>query len=330
MKRREFIALIGSATVLPLAARAQQPTQQRPTPVVGVVRIGKADDGPQLADAFRRGLIETGLVEDQNVAIVWRWAEGNYERLPDLIADLVARRVAVIVTPGATATALAAKTATQSIPIVFMVGVDPVEFGLVASLRHPGGNITGVAQLQTPVVAKRFDILHQLIPDASSFGLLTNPANPFGEVERREAEIAAQTLGLKLRVAGVKNQSEIDAAFPALIALGARAIMIGGDTNFTNHFDQIAALAAQYGIPTIAQFREYPASGGLISYGNNVREAYHLTGVYVARILKGEKPADMPVQQPTKFELVINVRTAKALAFAIPDKLLAVADEVIE
>lgn len=326
MRRREFLTLVGGAIASPVEARAQQ----QPMPVIGVVRIGTPEEGPHLSDAFRQGLMEAGLIENQNVAIVWRWAEGNYERLPNLISDLVARRVAVIATPGATATALAAKRATQSIPIVFMVGVDPVEFGLVASLRHPGGNITGIAQLQTPAVAKRLEILHQLIPDASTFALLTNPANPFGEVERHEAETAAQTLGLKLNVVAAINQGEIDAAFPAMIARGARGIMIGGDSYYFNQFKQIVALADRHAIPAIAQFREYPEAGGLISYGNNVRDAYRLTGAYVGRILRGEKPADMPVQQPTKFEFVINLKTAKALALAIPDRLLALADQAIE
>jgi len=246
------------------------------------------------------------------------------------LAELVGRRVAAIAVPGATATALAAKAATQTIPIVIMMGGDPVEFGLVASLAHPGGNITGVALLQTPVAAKRLDLLHQLITAATTIALLIEPANPFSQVERREVEAAARTLGLELNVANAKDQDEIDALFPNLIARGARAIVIGADAYYFNQRSQIAALAARYAIPAIAQWREYPAAGGLMSYGNNLPDAYRLTGIYVGRILKGEKPADMPVQQATKFELVINLKTAKALGLTIPDKLLALADEVIE
>ena len=327
MRRRNFIALLGSAAAAwPLAARAQQPA----LPVIGVVRIATRGQSPHLEDAFRQGLTQAGYVENQSVAIEWRWAEGRYERLPGILAELVSRRVAAIAVPGAAATALAAKAATQTIPIVFMMGGDPVEFDLVASLAHPGGNITGVAMLQTPVVAKRLDLLHQLIPPAVTIALLTNPANPFGQAERREVETAARTLGLELHIANAKHQDEIDALFPSLIAQGARAIVIGADAYYFNQRSQIAALAARYAIPAIAQWREYPAAGGLMSYGSNIPDAYRLTGIYVGRILKGEKPADMPVQQPTKFELVINLKAAKALGLSIPPTLLATADEVIE
>ena len=327
MKRREFIGLLGGAVAAwPLAARAQQPAMR----VIAVVRIAKRGESTHLEHAFRQGLTQAGYVENQSVAIEWRWAEGRYERLPGILAELVSRRVAAIAVPGAAATALAAKAATQTIPIVFMMGGDPVEFGLVASLAHPGGNITGVAMLQTPVVAKRLDLLHQLIPPAVTIALLTNPANPFGQAERREVETAARTLGLELHIANAKHQDEIDALFPSLIAQGARAIVIGADAYYFNQRSQIAALAARYAIPAIAQWREYPAAGGLMSYGSNIPDAYRLTGIYVGRILKGEKPADMPVQQPTKFELVINLKAAKALGLSIPPTLLATADEVIE
>ena len=327
MRRRDFITLLGGAAAAwPLAARAQQPAMR----VIAVVRIAKRGESTHLEHAFRQGLTQAGYVENQSVAIEWRWAEGRYERLPGILAELVSRRVAAIAVPGAAATALAAKAATQTIPIVFMMGGDPVEFGLVASLAHPGGNITGVAMLQTPVVAKRLDLLHQLIPPAVTIALLTNPANPFGQAERREVETAARTLGLELYVANAKHQDEIDALFPSLIAQGARAIVIGADAYYFNQRSQIAALAARYAIPEIAQWREYPAAGGLMSYGSNIPDAYRLTGIYVGRILKGEKPADMPVQQPTKFELVINLKAAKALGLSIPPTLLATADEVIE
>jgi len=327
MKRREFIALLGGAAAAwPLAARAQQPVM----PVIGVVRIATRGESTHLEHAFRQGLIQAGYVENQNVAIEWRYAEGRYERLPGILAELVGRRVAAIVVPGNTAGALAAKAATQTVPIVFMMGGDPVEFGLVTSLARPGGNITGVAMLQAPVVAKRLDLLHQLVPTALTIALLTNPANPFGDAERREVQAAARTLGLELHVANAKHQDEIDALFPHLIAQGARAIVIGADAYYFNQRNQIAALAARHAIPAIAQWREYPAAGGLMSYGNNIPDAYRLTGIYVGRILNGEKPADMPVQQPTIFELVINLKAAKALGLQIPDRLLALADEVIE
>ena len=271
-----------------------------------------------------------GTVRILRTHFVKRWAEGRYERLPGILAELVGRRVAAIAAMGSTATGLAAKAATQTIPIVFSMGGDPVEFGLVASLAHPGGNITGVALLQTHVAAKRADILHQLIPTATTIALLTNSANPIGQVERREVEAAARILGLELNVADAKSPDEIDALFPNLIARGARAIVIGTDSYFLNQRSQIAALAARYAIPAIAQWREYPSAGGLMSYGNNLPDVYRLIGGYVGRILKGEKPADMPVQQATKFEFIINLKTANALGLTIPDKLLALADEVIE
>ena len=327
IRRRELIAALSAAAVTwPATASAEQ----QPMPVVGVVRIPKRGESTHLEDAFRQGLTQVGYVENQNVVIEWRWAEGRYERLPGILAELVGRRVAAIVAMGNTATALAAKAATQTIPIVFSMGGDPVEFGLVASLAHPGGNITGVALLQTLVAAKRVDILHQLIPTATTIALLTNSANPIGQVERREVEAAARILGLELNVADAKSPDEIDALFPNLIARGARAIVIGTDSYFLNQRSQIAALAARYAIPAIAQWREYPSAGGLMSYGNNLPDAYRLIGGYVGRILKGEKPADMPMQQATKFEFVINFKTAKALGLTIPDKLLALADEVIE
>ncbi len=299
-------------------------------PVIGVVRMAKRGASTHVEDAFRQGLKQVSYVENQNVVIEWRWAEGRYERLPGILAELVDRRVAAIAVPGATEMALAAKAATQTIPIVFLMGGDPVEFGLVASLAHPGGNITGVAVLRANVVAKQVDLLHQLIPTAATIALLTYPANLFSQTERREFEAAARTLGLEPHVANAKRQDEIDASFPDLIAQGARAIMIGADPYYFNQRSQIAALTARYAIPAIALWREYPAAGGLMSYGSDLPDAYRLTGEYVGRILKGEKPADMPVQQPTKFELVINLKTAKALGLAIPDKLLALADEAIE
>jgi len=325
-RRREFITLLGSsAAVWPLAVRAQQPAM----PVIGLLRPGSRGQSPDLEHAFLQGLTQAGYVENQNVAIEWRWAEARYERLPGILAELVSRRVAVIAVLGSTPAALAAKAATQTIPIVFTMGGDPVEFGLVASLARPGGNITGVAMLQTPAAAKRLDLLHQLIPTALTIGLLSNPTNPFTEAERREVQAAARTLGLELLVANAKDQDEIDASFQNLIAQGARAIVVGTDVFFYFQRSQIAVLAARHAIPAIAQWREYTVAGGLMSYGTNTADAYRLTGIYVGRILKGEKPADMPIRQPTKFELVINLKTAKALGLTVPATLLATAVEVI-
>jgi putative ABC transport system substrate-binding protein len=327
IRRRELLAALGGGIV---AWSVTALAQQHPMPVIGVVRIGKHREGTHVEDAFRRGLKQVGFIENENVVIEWRYAEDDYGRLPHIMADLVDHRVAVIAAPGAVASALAAKAATQTTPIVFMMGVDPVDFGLVESLAHPGGNLTGVAQLQTRYVAKRLELLHQLAPTATTLALLTNPANPFSRTESREADAAARSLGLELHVANAINQTEIEASFPSVIAQGARAIILGGDSLFFYQCSQVAALASRYAIPAIGQWREYPAAGGLMSYGNNVPDAYRLTGTYVGRILKGEKPADMPVQQPTKFELVINLKTAKALGVSIPDRLLALADEVIE
>ncbi|MGY8677264.1 ABC transporter substrate-binding protein [Bradyrhizobium sp. UFLA05-153] len=324
--RRELIAAVGGAVVAwPLTA----PAQQQPIPVIGVVLLAKRGENTHFEDAFRQGLTQAGYVENKNVVIEWRWAEGRNERLPGILAELAGRRLAAIAVPGSTAAALAAKAATQTIPIVFMIGGDPVEFGLVASLAHPGGNLTGVAMLEVPVVARRLDLLHQLAPTAATIALLTNPANPFEKAERRVVEAAARSLGLQLHVAEATLQDEIDASFPDLVALGARAIVIGADGFYFNQRRQIAALAVRYAVPSVAAWREYPAAGGLISYGTNPADLYRLVGIYVGRILRGEKPADTPVQQATKFELVVNLKTAKALGLTIPDKLLALADDVI-
>ena len=327
--RRELLAALGGAAAAwPLAARAQQ--------LAKVARIGflftgslESPEGRLSVDTLRQGLNQHGYVEGQNLVIEYRAADGRFDRLAGLASELAQLKVDLIVAT-ATPAGRAAQQATSTIPIVVTAMGDPVQDGLVASLAHPGGNITGVAMLQTPVVAKRLDLLHQLIPPAVTIALLTNPANPFGQAERREVETAARTLGLELHIANAKHQDEIDALFPSLIAQGARAIVIGADAYYFNQRSQIAALAARYAIPAIAQWREYPAAGGLMSYGSNIPDAYRLTGIYVGRILKGEKPADMPVQQPTKFELVINLKAAKALGLSIPPTLLATADEVIE
>ena len=283
------------------------------------------------AHAFRDGLRQAGYVESRNVAVEWRWAEGHNERVPGILADLVARQVAAIAVLGSTVGAQAAKAATKTIPIVFMMGGDPVDFGLVASLARPGANITGVAILNVPVIAKRLDLLHQMLPRAQTIALLVNPSNPrFAEAERRETQSAAQALGLQLYVVDAQREDEIASSFSKLTTQGAGAVLISADAYFFNQFSQISALAARHAIPAIAQFREYPAVGGLMSYGSDIAEAYHEAGAYMARVLKGEKPAEMPVMQPTKFQFVINLKTAKALGLEIPATVLALADEVIE
>ncbi len=326
MRRREFITLLGGAATWPLAARALQAE-----PVIGVVRIAAPGKSTHLENAFREGLKQAGYLENQNVAVEWRWAEGHNERLPGILAELVARQVAAIAVLGSAAAALAAKAATKTIPIVFMMGGDPVDFGLVASLARPGANITGFAMLNIPVIAKRFDLLHQLLPRAQTIALLVNPTNPrFAEAERRETQSAAQALGLRLYVAAAQSEDEIASSFSSLGSQGASALLISADAYFFNQFNQISGLAARYAIPVMAQWREYTTAGGLMSYGNDITDAYREAGIYMARVLKGEKPAELPVMQPTKFQFVINLKTAKALGLEIPATMLALADEVIE
>jgi putative ABC transport system substrate-binding protein len=285
---------------------------------------------PHLDAAFHRGLGEAGFVENQNVSVEYRWSEGRNDRVPELLNDLVRHQVSVIAVPGSTVAALAAKAATQTIPIVFLIGADPVEFGLADSLAHPGGNITGSALLLVPVITKRLEMLHELAPTAQSIALLVNPTNPFGAVEGKEVQAAARALDLKLNILNTKSADDIDIAFPTLIAQGDRAVLLSADALFGRQSAQIAILAARHGIPAISHYREFPDAGGLMSYGISLFEGFRLTGLYVGRILKGEKPADLPVMQPTRFEFVINLRTAKALGLTIPETLLATADEVIQ
>jgi putative ABC transport system substrate-binding protein len=326
VRRRHFITLLGGAAAWPLGASAQQPKM----PTIGLLRTGSPGQMPHLHAAFHRGLGEAGFVENQNVSVEYRWAEGRNDRVSELLNDLVRRQVSVIAVPGSTIAALAAKAATQTIPIVFLIGADPVEFSLVDSLAHPGGNITGSALLLVPVIAKRLEVLHELAPTAQSIALLVNPTNPFGEVEGKEVQTAARALDLKLNILNTKSVDDIDTAFPTLIAQGDRAVLLSADALFARQSGQIAILAARHDIPAISHYREFPAAGGLMSYGISLVEGFRLTGLYVGRILKGEKPADLPVMQPTRFEFVINLRTAKALGLEIPDRLLAIADEVIE
>jgi putative tryptophan/tyrosine transport system substrate-binding protein len=324
MKRREFIAGLGSAAAWPLAARAQQPAM----PVIGWLARSPETEREALP-AFQQGLAETGYVEGRNVVVEYGWAENHNDRLPALAADVVRRRVAVIVALG-TASALAAKAATQTIPIVFRVGNDPIEMGLVASFNRPGGNITGIANLSGPVVSKRLALLHELLP-AVMIATLVNPTNPrFTEAETRDLQAAASVLGVRMLVLNGGTTGEIAAAFATLIEQKAGALLISADASFDAARDQITSLAARHAMPTMFLNRASTEAGGLLSYGPDVSEVNHQVGLYAGRILRGEKPGDLPVQAPTKFELIINMKTAKTLGLTIPETLLATADEVIQ
>jgi putative ABC transport system substrate-binding protein len=326
LRRRDFIALGGAGVVCPLAAHAQQ----RPAiPVVGFLDGASAWEFAHLAAAFRQGLSETGHVEGRNVLVEYRWAEGHYERLPQLAADLVRRQVAVIAT-GGNAALRTAKAATTTIPIVFRLGNDPVANGFVASLNRPGGNITGVTTLTSEVGPKRLELLRELLPTAATIGLLINPANPGTTTGTGNFQIAARMLGVRLLELKASAEREFDAVFAALRQQQAGGLVIGADQFFNSQIEQLAALALRNAVPTIFQYREFAAAGGLMSYGASNKEAYQLAGVYTGRILKGEKPADLPVQQATRIELTINMKTAKALGLTFPLTLLGRADEVIE
>jgi putative ABC transport system substrate-binding protein len=324
--RRALISLVVGATTWPLAVRAQQ----KAMPVIGFLSsAGPGALAPRLA-AFRQGLSETGYVEGQNVAIEYRWAEGRFDRLPELAADLVGHKVDVIATSGGDFTAVAAKNATSSIPIVFLAAGDPVENGLIASLARPGGNLTGVAFMGAELWGKRVELISELIPETKALAHLVDPNFP--GVERnniRAVQEAARAKGLQLSILRAATDSEIDAAFASLVELRARALLVGSP-NFLSQREQIVALAARYAVPTIYDWREYVAAGGLISYGASLTDAYRNAGTYVGKILNGAKPADLPVEQPTKFELVVNLKTAKALGLTLPPLILARADEVIE
>jgi putative tryptophan/tyrosine transport system substrate-binding protein len=328
LQRREFITLLGGAAAAwPLAARAQQPAM----PVIGFLGSSSFERsaGRSLLN-FKRGLAETGYVEDRNVTIEYRWADDQYERLPALAVELVQRRVGVLVAAGSP-TALPAKAATTVIPIVFMVGSDPVELGLVASLNRPGGNLTGVAYLNAEVAPKRLELLHQFVPAAKSIALLVNPANPVAaEAQAKELEAAVHALGLHLPLVKASNAIEIEDAFSALVRNQVEALQIGVDPLFGNHIDQLVALATRHKVPTIYPWREFTAAGGLMNYGASIPDAFHQVGVYTGQILKGAKPSDLPVQRPTQLRFVLNLKAAKAIGVEFPAKLLALADEVID
>jgi putative tryptophan/tyrosine transport system substrate-binding protein len=327
MKRREFIALLGGAAAAwPLAARAQQPK----VPRVGWLNSGASSGREHLLTAFRLGMSETGFVDEQNVAIEYRWAEGQYERLPGLAADLARRGVAVIAATGGTVSSLTAKRATATIPVVGVFDGDPVTAGLVVSLNRPGGNITGISLVASVIEAKQLELLRELAPTATVFALLANPTNPNSETISRDLVTAARSIGLQLHVLHATAERELDSAFQSLAELRAGALMIATDPFFLDRRARLVALTASHGIPAIYGRREYTALGGLMSYGTSLADVYRRIGIYVGRILTGTKPADLPVMQPTKFEFVVNLKTAKALRLEIPPKLLAFADEVIE
>jgi putative ABC transport system substrate-binding protein len=326
MRRRAFITLLGgTAAAWPLAARAQQAA----LPVVGYLNFGSPESDASRLTGLRRGLNQSGYVEGRNLVIEYRWAGNQADRLPALTADLVQLRVAVIVTPGLVAT-LAAKAATTSIPIVFSVGTDPVQLGLVASLNRPGGNLTGFNNVTNELGAKGLALLHELVPGTETIGFLENPNNLTFELTTRDVLAAASVVGLKVQILKASNDREIDAAFVSLVQARTGALLVGNDVLFNSRIEQVVALAARYAIPTMYSQREFVVAGGLIGYGTSIIEVYRQVGLYTGRILKGEKPANLPVIQATKIELIINLKTTKALGLQIPDRLLALADEVIE
>jgi putative ABC transport system substrate-binding protein len=323
MKRNEFVGLLSCAALTrPFAAFAQQPA----TPVIGYLSGGSPAGFAQLLAAFRQGLSEAGFVESQNVALEYRWSEGQDDRLPEFAADLVRRRVSIIVSTGGSSPATAAKAATATIPIVFTGGNDPVKLGLVKSLGRPGGNATGVLNISSELTGKRLQLLHELVPAAVTIAALFNPAN---EALVTEIQEAARTMGLRMLVERVNSESDLDAAFANVVRMGAGALFVGADPLFTSRRAQVVALAARHAIPASYSFREFVVAGGLMSYGANLADVHRQAGVYAGRILKGAKPAELPVMQPTKFDLVINSKTAKALRIVVPPRLLVTA-EVIE
>jgi putative ABC transport system substrate-binding protein len=327
MRRREFISLLGAATVWPQAARAQQPAM----PVIGFFSGASSETMHEYVTTFKQGLAEVGFTEDRNVAFEYRWAEGHNDRLPELAEDLVRRGVAVIVGAASTPASLAAKAVTQTIPIVFFIGTNPVEVGLVPSLAHPGGNVTGVTSLNVELTAKSLELAHSLMPPDTTIGVLINPNNaPVSAAERRIVQDVARVLDANFLVLTATNPDEIEAAFATLVRERAGALVISGETFFLTQRDLLVGLAARHAVPAVYAFREFVLAGGLLSYGTDYVDAYRQVAVITGRILKGERPADLPVQQVTKIQLAINLKTAKTLGLTIPIPLLGRADEVIE
>jgi putative ABC transport system substrate-binding protein len=326
MRRRAFFMLVGAAAVWPLSARAQQPAM----PLIGYLGAQSPAAFASRVRAFRQGLGETGYAEGRNVAIEFRWAEGQHNRLSALAADLVSRQVAVIVAPGGAPAALAAKSATTTIPIVFEMGADPIAMGLVGSLNRPGGNLTGVSSLNVEVTPKRLEILHELVPTAAVLAVLVNPTSPTADSQLRNLQAAASTLGLQLHVLHASTERDFDTVFATLLRLRAGGLVVASDTFFATHSEQLAALTVRHAVPAIHQSRDFSTAGGLTSYGGSFVESHRQAGVYTGRIIKGDKPADLPVQQVTKVELFVNLKTAKTLGVTVPLPLLARADEVIE
>jgi putative tryptophan/tyrosine transport system substrate-binding protein len=327
MRRREFIGLVGGAAAgWPLAAEAQQSAM----PVVGFLGTGSPESDAFRVAAVRRGLMEAGYIEGRNVTLEYRWAEYRYERLPALAADLVRREVAVIVAIGGNTSAVAAKPATAKIPIIFAIGGDPIKMGLVASLNRPGGNITGVAFLVATLVAKQFEILHEAVPKTALIGYLVNPTVASYETDTKDVLAAAESVGQKLLVVKARTESELEAAFVTLVRQRVGALVVGGDPFFLSRRAQIVELAARHEVPAIYPLKEYAMAGGLMSYGTSITEAHRIAGLYAGQILQGKKPADLPVQQSTNVELIINLKTAKTLGLTVPLSLLGRADEVIE
>jgi len=327
MRRREFIGLAGAAATWPLAAHAQQAAM----PVIGYLDQRSAETTVDRLRGFHRGLKESGFVEGENLSIIYRWGEGLTERLPELAADLVRRKVAVIASTGGIPATLAARDATASIPIVFTIPDDPVKIGLVSSVARPDRNLTGINYLNSEIIAKRLELLHELVPTATRIAVLVNPRNPVNaEATVSGAQSAGRSLGMQITAFNASTSREIDAAFAAMVAGQSDAVFVGGDGLFNSRRLQLAVLAARHRLPTASTSRDYPASGGLMSYGADVTDALRQTGVYAGRILKGAKPADLPVVQSTKIEFVINHQTARTLGIRVPDSLLARADEVIE
>ena len=326
LKRRELITLLGTAAAWPFAARAQQQAMS----TIGFVSSRAPAESAGVVEAFRRGLSETGFAEGQNLAVAFRWAEGHYDRLPALVAELINLRVAVLFAAGGPPSALAAKKATNTIPIVFSAVSDPVQLGLVPSLNRPGGNVTGMSLLNAELVAKSAQLLKETVPAAAVIALLVNPSGPSAEIYVTQAPTTARALGIQIPVLKASTEHDLDEAFAALRKLDAAGLVVPAEPFFDSQRERIVALAARYAVPMIAGLREYVAAGGLMSYGPSLTDSYRRAGIYVGRVLKGEKPADLPVMQPTKFDLVLSLKTAKALGLTVPDRLLALADEVIE